>query len=71
MGKKLAGCPSSSSSLSITHHVAVPHYPLKAEKQTIWKCNACSKYLCHTGNEETDCFLQLHMKVHILFILLY
>ena len=34
MGKKLPGRPSSSSSLSLTRHVTVPHYPLKAEKRS-------------------------------------
>jgi hypothetical protein len=32
----------------------------KKRTDTTWYCNDCQMWLCHTGQEETDCFLSWH-----------
>ena len=50
------------------------HFPIRAEKRskchhcykrkqlkwTYWRCQTCEKYYCHTGHQDTDCFLLSH-----------
>ena len=64
-------------SLPAPRSTNLTHFPLKMEKRsrcsycnaskiakyTYWKCNDCNKYLCHTGNLRTDCFLKHHKSV--------
>ena len=55
-----------------------PHFPVKASikhrchhcynnkrtrRETVWHCNDCQLYLCHTGHQETDCFKKYHCQV--------
>ena len=53
------------------------HFPMKGPKRskcaycyekkkelkwTQWRCETCSKYLCHTGKQDSDCFIKYHKK---------
>lgn len=33
-------------------------------RETMWYCEKCQLYLCHTGVKETDCFLAHHAAMH-------
>ena len=54
------------------------HFPMKAPgknkcaycyekkkelKWTQWRCETCSKYLCHTGKQDSNCFIKYHKKI--------
>ena len=34
----------------------------KTRKDTSFRCHECNVWLCHTGDEETDCFYKWHAK---------
>ena len=37
---------------------------LKCRRETVWYCNTCAVYLCHSGRDD-DCFLAYHHKTHV------
>ena len=59
-------------------HLSLNHFPIKQEKRskchfcyknktlkwTMWRCETCAKYLCHTGIPDTDCFYISH-NIHV------
>ncbi len=56
--------------------ITLAHFPAKGTKgrclfctkgKTVWYCGQCNKRLCHTGQKDTDCYLQYHT-MHGLFV---
>ena len=41
-------------------------HELKKRKETIWYCYECEKYLCHTGEPATECFLTYHKEYNLI-----
>ncbi len=35
---------------------------IKARKDSLWFCQACQKWFCHTGDTSTDCFMTWHKR---------
>ena len=35
-------------------------------RETFWYCTECNKYLCHTGDHTTDCFLIYHQELDLI-----
>ena len=75
--RKRSGRPSL---VPVTRHMSPQHYPVRAKrrskcnycynttqqlKYTFWRCDTCNKYLCHTGDLQSDCFLTYHKKAKI------
>lgn len=74
--RKRSGRPSL---VPVTRHMSPQHYPVRAKrskcnhcynttqhlKYTFWWCDTCNKYLCHTGDLQSDCFLTYHKKAKI------
>ena len=65
--RKRLGRPSSS--VAAPKRMCVEHYPTKIargrcmyckSKQTKWYCEKCDKRLCHTGTNNSDCYLKFH-----------
>ena len=72
--RKVRGRPQAVCCYQPTHF---NHFPMKAPKRskceycyerkrelkwTQWRCETCSKYLCHTGKQDSDCFIKYHKK---------
>lgn len=74
-GKKRAGRPSIGPP---TTRFCQHHFPMKVEKsrhrchychnyrkrrrETVWRCNECQLYFCHTGQQASDCFRIYHTR---------
>ena len=72
--RKRKGRPSASGSSSSVTSSLAHHFPFKAPKRskctmcysknilkwTQWRCDLCRKYLCHTGDPDTDCYYKTH-----------
>ena len=39
------------------------HRKPAVRKETVWYCTDCKLYLCHTGETDTDCFLDYHRRI--------
>ena len=44
-----------------SHHCHYCQVHLKKRRETVWRCQTCEKFLCHTGRED-DCFYAFHTK---------
>ena len=64
-----------SASVPPLKRVTVAHFPCKAKKGrcqhcrngwTVWFCSQCDRRLCHSGQKDTDCFLQYHTQLGLM-----
>ena len=73
MGRRKRGRPMVTLVTPSAQRASLTHFPRSATKgrciycsdqgrrrETRWQCTGCNKRLCHTGVEETDCFIKYH-----------
>ena len=45
------------------HRCYYCHNNKHERRSTMWHCNDCNKYLCHTGHPDSDCFRRYHLQL--------